>query len=192
MFAALESEQLPEATTGHDADGASSTPRSRSMEKGRRSSTLVTTKTVTVCQEVLDEEEEVCSDKPYPMDEPSTATTSSGELANAPGTYTPVPAWPWVGGGHYNHTLYTPYNMQSAGISNNAWPCSSPQFSGWGMPYASFSLPALPNNVANAGVWPYLSVSNMGYNTVPLCALWSGDYSMPLGDHLTPATQEKI
>ena len=60
------------------------------------------------------------------------------------------------------------------------------------MPYPTVTLTAQNNTTAIAGVWPYPSVANIGYNTVPLCTLPYGDYSMSLGDHLTPATKEKI
>ena len=95
-FAVLESEQIPEATVRRDADGASSTLRAWSMEKGRRSSALIVSEAATMCQEVQDEVEEVSSGKSYLVDEPSMSMTSLGELGTAPGTNTPVPAWPWV------------------------------------------------------------------------------------------------
>ena len=125
----------------------------------------------TTCLEVQDEVEEVSSDKPYLVEEPIMVTTSSGELAATPGTNTPVPAWPWVSGGQCNHTLYTPYSTQSAGLTNTAWQCARPPFSGWGPPYVPFALPAQTGTVANAGVWPYPSMPNTGDNTAILGAL---------------------
>ena len=44
--------------------------------------------------------------------------------------------------------------------------------------HTSFTLPAKSNNMASAGIWPYPSVSDTDYNTIPLHALPYGDYSM--------------
>ena len=57
---------------------------------------------------------------------------------------------------------------------------------GTGLPYPQLTFPL------GVGVWPYPSVPAMGYNLVPLKVLLFGDHAMPLGDHLTPATKEKI
>ena len=129
---------------------------------------------------------EVCLDTPHMAEESCRAATSSGESATAPGTHTPLPAWPWAGGGPYSHMAHTPYNSLNSGITSTAWPCTKLKFSSWSMPYVSSPPPTQSDNVATGGVWPYPSVPN----TVPLGALPYGDYSMPLREHLTPATKE--
>ena len=159
------------------------------MEKGKQLSTPTTSEPVSTCQEGQDKAEEVSFEKTYLVD-PSWATTWLGKSTAAPGTCTPLTAWPWAGGGPY--TDYIPYNMQNTGLTNTAWPCANSQFSSWGMPYVPHIFPIESDSMANAGVWPYPSVSNTGYNMVSLGALPYGDYSMPLGDHPTPAIKEKI
>ena len=154
-FAVYEAEQLPEATCKSDANGASSTLQSQRTEKGRRLQILVTTETVTVRQEVQVQTEEVGPDRLYVRDGPSMATTPSGELDVAPGMYTPIPAWPWAGGVHFNHTLCTIQFTGWGGLPSMAWPGFSLQFSGWRMPYLQFILPAQPSKVASTWVWPY-------------------------------------
>ncbi|XP_020644458.3 uncharacterized protein LOC110076555 [Pogona vitticeps] len=77
-FAALDSEQIPDVSAKRDADGTSSTPRSRSTEK--RSSGA--SESTSACQEGQDEVEEVTVDKPYMVEEPCRATTSSGPLGS--------------------------------------------------------------------------------------------------------------
>ena len=107
--------------------------------------------------------EEVSFDKPYLGDEAGMVTSSTSESAAALGTYTPLPPWPWAGRGPYN--LYTPYNTQSPGLVNTAWQFASPQFVGWGMPYATPAPTAQQGSLATAGVWSYSSVPNTGYKS---------------------------
>ena len=47
-------------------------------------------------------------------------------------------------------------------------------------------------STAGGGDWTYPSVPDTGYNSVPLKDLPFEDYSLPLGDHLTLATKERI
>ena len=63
---------------------------------------------------------------------------------------------------------------------------------GWISPYPQVSFPDPLGVIPGVGAWPYPSVLDTGCNFVPLKALPFGDYSMSLGDHLTPATKEKI
>ena len=77
------------------------------------------TETVTASQEVQVETDEVGPDEQYAGDGSSMATTLSDELAIAPGTYTPIPAWPWASDGQFNNALYTQYNSQSGGTSQH-------------------------------------------------------------------------
>ena len=88
--------------------------------------TPVMVETAIVCQEVQEEADEVSPDRPYTGDGTSTAMTSSGELAAAPGMYTLIPTWPWASGGQLNHALYTQCNSQSVELPSTAWPCSGP------------------------------------------------------------------
>ena len=48
----------------------------------------------------------------------------------------------------------------------------------------SITFPAPLRLAPGVGVWPYPSVPDTGYNSIPLKAL-------PFGDYLTPATKEK-
>ena len=123
-------------------------------------------------------------------EDPGRATTSSGELAIAPGTQAPLSTWPWAGGMPISYSN-TPYTSISWGLPNVAWPFANLSCSGWGMPYVAPSMQAQAKNTPSIGSWPYPAVPNTGYNTVLFGALPYGDYSMPLGNHLTPATKEK-
>ena len=98
----------------------------------------------TMSREAQEEAEEVSLDMLYAEEETSMATTLSCESAVASTMYSPISTWPWAGGGQLSPTIYKPYDLQSSRPPNTAWPCSTPQFSRWGMPYPEFTLPANP------------------------------------------------
>ena len=127
----------------------------------------------------------------YGREEPGVAMLSSGESAMALGTTSQALSWPWLGGGQFTSSFYTAFDTQSFRAPTTPWPCSSSHYGEWAIPYPPVTFSPLVNTVVCVGVWPYPSVQDMGYNSVPLRPLPFGDYAMPLGDQLTPAMQER-
>ena len=62
----------------------------------------------------------------------------------------------------------------------------------WRVLHPQASFPAPLAAMVGIGVWPYPPVSDSGYNSAPLWALPFGECSLPLGNHLIPATKESI
>ena len=124
------------------------------------------TKPADIYQEGQDEVEEIALSTLCMGEDPCSATMSSNESAIALGTQTPLSAWPWAGSTSMGYTMNIPYTSMSRGLTN-----------------------AQSENPTNIGSWPYPAIPNTGYNMVPFGALPYGDYSMPLGDYLTPATK---
>ena len=190
-FAALESAQVTEVSTTCNTEGVSCTSRDCNVEK-QRSLAPGVSEPASVCQEAQEEIEEASTNTPHLCEDPCRATTLSGEFAAIPGTETPLSAWPWASGTPVGCTTNTSYTSMSMGLPTMARPYANPHFSGWGMPYVAPSMQPQPENPVSMASWPYSTVPNSGYNTVPLGTLPYGDYSMLLGGHVTPATKEKI
>ena len=117
----------------------------------------------------------------------SSAIGIMGELTPAPDTFKDAVAWPWAGIGKVDMSAMAAHQFsQGIGPQLPQVPPGLPM--GWIPPYPQALLGITPG----VGIWSYASVSDTGYDSVPLKALSFGDYSMPLGDHLTPATKEII
>ena len=128
---------------------------------------------------------------PQDTEADSSPSTSMGQWNVNPYTYTPGITWPWAGASQPTPTTPSQGSSQIMGPAGAFWPYAMPPVCNWGMipPNVASASQGTP---ASAGGWPYPSVADTGYNTVPLYELPYGDYSTPLGDHLTPAVKEKI
>ncbi|XP_078247520.1 uncharacterized protein LOC144588466 [Pogona vitticeps] len=117
---------------------------------------------------------------------------TGSSLTSMPSLSSTLPAWPWPGSDQFNLQPYPAGNTQASGAFSASWPYMSAHLGGWAAPLMQSPAPALVTPAAGVGVWPYPSVLDTGYNTVPLQALPFGDHAMPLGNHLTPVTKKKI
>ena len=115
---------------------------------------------------------------------------STGESSTAPDTPSFIQAWPCQGSRQCTPTTYTPYNAQGFRVPSTPWPGTSVQLSRWAAPYPPNAFLVPITLTAGMGAWPYPSVPDTGYNTMPLQALPFGNHAMPLGDHLTMTTKE--
>ena len=112
-------------------------------------------------------------------------------LTPTPDTFKDAITWPWPGIGQIGMSSFTSHQVaHGIGMQSPQVPSGPPI--GWILPYPQVSHPASLGVTPGVSVWPYPSVPDTGYNSVPLKALSFGDYSMPLGDHLTPAIKEKF
>ena len=189
--AAIESTQGTDAASRQDEDGAGvAAKRRRTVEQ--RTVSREESAHASVSQEEQEDIEEVSYEAPPQDEEQDGPSTSYGEFAPGPFAQAAPPAWPWPAGAPGTYPQTTPYISMSPGLPNAPWPYATPHLTGWGAPAGAPPAQAQPTLTAGSGAWPYPSVPNTGYNTVPITALPYGDYSTPLGDHLSPATKEKI
>ena len=123
---------------------------------------------------------------------PRTSGGFSGESSTTHYTQPGYAAWPWAPALPSVHANPTPYMATHTGGPSTAWLPGNAIYHGWGMPHA-FMPPAPTSSIGiSGGTMQHPSVPPTGYNSVPLAALPYGDYSTPLGDHLTPVVKEKI
>ena len=141
-----------------------------------------------ICLEEYDEVGDVGFSTPQPVEDLSTATTSLGGSRHTDTISCLALGWQLTLG--YN--AYTPHTSLNMGSPSVAWPYANPHCSALGMPYSVAPPQAQAKNLPGTGYWPFPAVANTGYNTLPIGPLPHGDYSMPLGDHLTSTTKEKI
>ena len=115
----------------------------------------------------------------------------AGESAYAVNSQPLQAVWPWAVTAQ-SQAPATSYTTQPLGWPNVYWPSPTQQFCGWSTPYAAPVTPGTSGGGQGKNTGQHPSVPNTGYNTVPITAMPYGDYTMQLGDHLTPAVKEKI
>ena len=101
------------------------------------------------------------------------------EFMAAHKTFTPMPAWPWRISGQFNMPVDTITGMQVPCTAGTQWPSASTPVANWASPYAQGSPPIFLGPAAKVRVWPYPSVPDMGYNTVPLMHCFLGIVPCP-------------
>ena len=191
-FDALESEQDHKVEGQNMDKGSTAAPMGTGGQKRKRMEAAD-------CQDA----EEGTSYGHEPFDEPSTSLQGAVEAPGTSGaTYSEYEAthntqgqsatWPWAGGLQQTFASPNPCTSPPMTSPGGFWPSINPHWFGWGMPYANATKTAPASEGKNLGAKQHHSVPDTGYNTVPIAALPYSDYSMPLGDHLTPAVKEKI
>ena len=114
-------------------------------------------------------------------------TQTSGELTAALDISGALLMWPWGLGTQVQEQL----TMGPQGWPGHQVPLGS-SAGAWQAPYSPTSFSNPTGVSVGVGGWPYPSVPDTGYNSIPLMPLPFRDYALPIGDHLTSVMREHI